>query len=476
VGSLNGDFRGYEAIKWLAAKLGLRVPDLLALAPKNDPFYAGAPAQQAKAVWFAELWTRFDYATAHLRRLHYRMVTPGQGEPTPRKHDSMPYENTEGCWDYLNDASKYARYLRLVSPDAIVDHRNPEPHIYMQPEELFREQGVWLEELEEWSLPAIEHALASLINLSLPGIEEVTGYDYHATDQPYHCELWIEKSTMDDVLMPICEELHVNLVTSVGFQSITGVLKLLRRVCGLARICKDGKPARVFYISDFDPAGDGMPVAVARQIEFWIRDYAPDADIKLQPLALTRAQVVVYELPRIPIKDTDARKGRFEERYGEGAVELDALEALYPGELARLVREAIEPYRDRTLEERLVEAEEEAREQAKEAWEARMAPYREELEAIRAASGEIAARYDGQLEELNETLQAELAPLRQRMNVVRQAVQEARDQFAMELPERPAPETDLIDEDEWLFSSDRTYLTQLARYKRRKHGEAEDAA
>jgi hypothetical protein len=42
-----------------------------------------------------------------------------------------PYENTEGCWDYLNEASKQARYLRLVSPEAIVDHRNPAPQIYM---------------------------------------------------------------------------------------------------------------------------------------------------------------------------------------------------------------------------------------------------------------------------------------------------------------------------------------------------------
>jgi hypothetical protein len=76
-----------------------------------------------------------------------------------------------------------------------------------------------------------------LIELLPPGIEEVYGYDYHATDQPYHLELWIEKSTMDDVLVPICEELHVNLVTSVGFQSITGVVRLLQRASELIRLC-----------------------------------------------------------------------------------------------------------------------------------------------------------------------------------------------------------------------------------------------
>jgi hypothetical protein len=486
VDSLNGDFRGYEHIKELAAALGKQngirgrpvpVRTLLAMSENRDPFYAGKPAQRVKAEWFAALWRRFGYtAGVHLRRVHYRLVSQERGQEPPRRHDGEEYENTEHCWEDLQEAGAMARYLRLVPADAFEDRRNPEPHIYMQPELLVREQRVWLEALEEWTLPAIEHALASLIDLSLPGVDEVTGYDYHATDQPYHVELWIEKSTMDDVLVPICEELHVNLVSSLGFQSITGVIKLLQRVCELARICKAGKPARVFYISDFDPAGDSMPVAVARQVEFWVRDYAPGTNIKLTPLVLTEAQADAYDLPRIPIKEADNRKERFEERYDEGAVELDALEALYPGELARIVREAIEPYRDRTLARRLDEAEEEAREEAEEAWEKRVAPYREELDAIRREGRDVAARYDGQLEELNETLQAELAPLRQRMEAVRQAVQEARDQFEVEMPERPEPEIDPVDEDDWLFSSDRTYFAQLAMYKARRNGQVEDAA
>jgi hypothetical protein len=56
------------------------------------------------------------------------------------------------------------------------------------------------------------------------------------------------------------------------------------------------------------------------------QEYAPNADIKLIPLALTRDQVITYQLPRIPIKESDGRRAGFEERYGAGAVELDALE------------------------------------------------------------------------------------------------------------------------------------------------------
>ena len=44
-------------------------------------------------------------------------------------------------------------------------------------------------------------------------------------------------------------------------------------------VVRPGKPTRIFYSGDFDPAGDSMPVAVAHQIEFWLQDYTPGADI-----------------------------------------------------------------------------------------------------------------------------------------------------------------------------------------------------
>ena len=147
---------------------------------------------------------------------------------------------------------------------------------------------------------------------------------------------------------PVCrsgEALQINLVTSAGFQSITSAAKVLQRACQLVHL---GKPERIFYISDFDRAGDGMPVAVARQIEFWLHDDAPSADIKLTPLALTRDQVITDQLPRILIKESDVRNAGFVERSGAGAMELDALEALSSGTVADLVRDAIGPYRDMT--------------------------------------------------------------------------------------------------------------------------------
>jgi hypothetical protein len=67
--------RGYEDIKRLAKHLKRPVTELMVLAPKNDPFYAGQPARRTKAVWFAHLWQEIALATAHLRRIHYRLVS-----------------------------------------------------------------------------------------------------------------------------------------------------------------------------------------------------------------------------------------------------------------------------------------------------------------------------------------------------------------------------------------------------------------
>jgi hypothetical protein len=260
----------------------------------------------------------------------------------------------------------------------------------------------------------------------------------------------------------------MNLVTSVGFQSITSAIRLLERVRDVLRKVGPGVAVRVFYVSDFDPAGDGMPVAVARQLEFYAKQHAPGADIKLTPIALTREQVIRHRLPRIPIKDEDLRKGRFEDRYGEGAVELDALEALRPGALARIVRRAAQPYRDTGLEQRMDEAGEEARETAEEAWDDAIAEQRQQLEALEERAREIVGPYQAELEQLAQRLDADLGPLNGELEAIRQAVLERAEDFDVDLPDRPEAEIDEVDESDWLFDSRRDYMGQLAAYKARQ--------
>jgi hypothetical protein len=109
--------------------------------------------------------------------------------------------------------------------------------------------------------------------------QAVTGYDRRGTDHPA-LELWVDKSTINEVLEPICRARGVNLSVGKGYASITGIVGLLKR----AEHC--GRPVRVLYISDYDRNGRSMPPAAARQIESWREELDLDADVALTPLGI----------------------------------------------------------------------------------------------------------------------------------------------------------------------------------------------
>lgn len=314
----------YSLLKKTAAKSGLSPHEILALAPQNDPFYVGAKRQVEKAKWFEQIYSLMGCpVNCHIRRVHYWLVTT-QAIPKP---NGQPYENTQNDWGLLALSAKYARYLGLVPIEAIIDRRNPEPTVNCQ----------------FWKHRKPSEVRDSIDEESI--IESIVDqfYCYNPSlTQKYMIEIFCEKSTMNDVLLPICQRYGANLVTGLGELSITSVYLLAKRVV------EANKPVRIFYISDFDPAGESMPVAVGRKIEYFARNYQDLAnkDIKLIPLMLTSSQCAEYKLPRTPIKETEKRKEKFEDKHGQGATELDAMEALYPGKMEEIIVEAIEPFFD----------------------------------------------------------------------------------------------------------------------------------
>ena len=44
------------------------------------------------------------------------------------------------------------------------------------------------------------------------------------------------------------------------------------------------RPVRILYVSDFDPSGRSMPVAVARKIEHELYRQELDHDVQLRPI------------------------------------------------------------------------------------------------------------------------------------------------------------------------------------------------
>ena len=112
----------YAMLKEFARENGVRIKDLIALAPSNDPFYADVPYRRERAEWFAALWHRFGFSTGlHLRRIHYLLVS--QPEPV-RLPNGDAYENTTNHWHELDVASLAARVLEVEHElyPAVADH------------------------------------------------------------------------------------------------------------------------------------------------------------------------------------------------------------------------------------------------------------------------------------------------------------------------------------------------------------------
>ena len=470
--------RGPDEHGRLARQLGLRsVTDLLVLSRPNDPFFKGTPAHWRDARWFAGLWEHFGFAMGvHLRRVHYRAMT----ESYP-KLDGTGYANTDQDWSYLTSAGTAARILGLVDAEVFVDRRNQPPIRNVEP----REWPAAPELL--WDLPGEEYLQEAADDLrwTVPSLNPdmliwqqagyrlprpvASGYGYTADDQSTLVEVWIEKSTMNDVLVPVCRDQDVNLLAGTGFQSITAAISLLRRAE------QHDKPAHVIYISDFDPAGVVMPVSIARQAQFWADQLGIDTPLTLHPLALTRQQVDTYSLPRVPVRldkhgQPDRRGRNFEAAYGEGVVELDALEALHPGELAAVVRRAVQPYVDRDLANRLHRTRGDAQEVIGDAWEQATAELRAELRQVQNDIGAVTATYRDRLVALARELREELAPHQDRLNLLAERVVATAGELDVDLLDRPIADPPDVDRDGLLYDSTRDWRRQLQCFKVAQNG------
>ncbi len=426
----------YQEIKRLAKQVKCKTTDLIVLAPQNDPFYVGTKSAIALAEWFTDLWEQFGYTTGvHLRRIHYQIISQ---EPPILTPNGKPYENTEGCWNSLINASRYARYLGWVDSHCFDDRRNNRPLIYLEQREkpcinIDDNVSIWGDYLE---LPLFP---------SLPSYE-VENFE---AEQRYHLEIWAEKSTQNDTLEPLCRNYHMNLVTGVGELSITQVQWLIDR------LEKFQKPCRVFYISDFDPAGRSMPIAVSRKIEKFVQDSMNHFDIRLFPVILTQEQCQKYQLPRTPIKDNEKRKTKFEERYGEGATELDALEALYPGEIRKILKKVVWQYRDEDLNNRIYDAKSRLQKDLEKIEKSIKEEYQDQIDALEK-------EYEALSEEFSESIEG----IRNRFENLSQAIRNELEEKALHIEDYPVPEGQEAEElGEGLYNSDRDYIDQLKAYK-----------
>lgn len=277
--------------------------------------------------------------------------------------------------------------------------------------------------------------------------------DKYPTNQRYQIEIWCEKSFSS--LDRLAEEY------GAVFQKGKGEMALACAHMLTERRKKYNRPVRIFYIHDLDPSGHGMPVSVARKLEFLLEDIRGNEDVpdvKLYNLVLTKEQVLHYDLPPAPVKSTDPRKNAWEVQFGKDIVELNALEEMHKGALARIVRNAIRHYYDTQLGVRAYQAQAAFKEYLEEI---EQGVYDEfpELEELEDAYDTLVAQVEPELKRINDGIAVTWQRISDRLNEEMPDIEEY-------LEENPLPVARAAEElPDPLYDSTRDEFNQLAIYK-----------
>jgi hypothetical protein len=153
--------------------------------------------------------------------------------------------------------------------------------------------------------------------------------------QPVYVEIWSEKDTLAGVLMEETQPWDVPLMVSRGFSSLTYLYEAADTIREM------NKPTFIYYFGDHDPSG----VLIDRKIEKRLHEFAPEAEIHFQRVAVLPRQIEELNLPTRPTKRvTRAGKPNTHAKHFKGrSVEVEAVEVDL---LRQMARQCIEQHVD----------------------------------------------------------------------------------------------------------------------------------
>lgn len=253
-----------------------------------------------------------DYLPLTVRQVFYRLV------------GAFEYEKTERAYSRLSEALVRARRARIVPFTSIRDDG-----VTVMADTWYRNQQDFFEEYARQA--------------------ERFQRD-RQQGQQHRLELWSEAAGMLPQLARVAHKFSVPVYSSSGFVSITAVRSIVDR----ARL-RDQKTV-LLHVGDFDPSGESIFDAMARDAQAFLDDDKIIASQEIIPVrvALTADQVADFELPTSPAKESDSRSARW-------SGETCQLEALAPDELALILESEITSWFDDDIFETQIISEEDDR-------------------------------------------------------------------------------------------------------------------
>ncbi len=136
-------------------------------------------------------------------------------------------------------------------------------------------------------------------------------------DQPGYVEVWLEKDALSGIFEAALRPYGVTLNVGRGFDGWSSVKNAADRYGA-------GFGVSVLYFGDFDPSGEDMVRSLRERLA---HSDLPGggSEPEIVKSALTFDDIDRYDLPPDFTKATDSRRDAFVARYGDVAVELDAL-------------------------------------------------------------------------------------------------------------------------------------------------------
>lgn len=471
---------------------------------KNDPFWVSG-ARERNARWITGIWKKYEGTTVwpgYDRGIHYLLVSLNIVCPwglNRRKHPSMKYMNVLSDWNTLVRAIRDARNWGLIPWDAIKSMKQAGLVQWI-------DYGGSLFDVDKLPFDGYDGKIDYTLVATIPELKELKkasileeSFDYevealfdtlindHTKDltparyQPYYVAVVSEKAGLKTVAERTLSELGhgFDFLDFTGQATTTEIRRFANWIAygGPDEHPIREKKIRIFYLRDFDYAGQIMVPAFIWKLYFLLLTMAKTGlDMKIRPLALTKEQVEEFDLPPGPvaIKSLGSKtlQDRWLREYGK-IIEIDSLMGLHPGELEKIIVEAVSPYIDRNLK---MYMEEEFSEWCGEIMNTVYAeleylrkPWEEAFDELSTANEELndAIEEAGILDQLNK-LTATIDKIKKKHKIdelvetyedVMRGIELDTEGYAAEFP-KPESELDVDEEDDWLFDSARSPRVQ----------------
>ena len=131
-------------------------------------------------------------------------------------------------------------------------------------------------------------------------------------EQSCYVECWLEKDALSGIFEDVLRPYGVTLNVGRGYDGWASI----RNAAGRYR---NGDGVSVLYFGDFDPSGEDMVRSLRERLSFF------EARPEIVKCALNPDDIARYKLPSDFAKASDTRSAAFITKYGDVAVELDAL-------------------------------------------------------------------------------------------------------------------------------------------------------